>query len=136
LDRLTQQARLTVATTHYHELKEWASAVDTAANAATAIDPETHEPLYRLALGRAGTSHALQTAERLGLDAAVVSRARDAIEPARRRIATLLEEAEAAERAAAAERAEAQDARATAAAAAERARARERELAAEVERIR
>ena len=136
LERLAQQARLTVATTHYPELKEWASAVEAAANAATAIDPETHEPLYRISLGRAGTSHALQTAERLGLDAAVVSRARDAIEPARARIATLLEEAEAAERAAAAEREQAQHAHEAADAAAERARVRERELAAEVERVR
>src|SRR5205814_1473119 len=67
LERLAQQARLTVATTHYSELKEWASSSEHALNAATAIDPETHEPLYRPALGRAGTSHALQTAERLGL---------------------------------------------------------------------
>jgi len=136
LERLAQQARLTVATTHYPELKEWASAADTAANAATAIDPETHEPLYRLALGRAGTSHALQTAERLGLDASVVSRARDAIEPARARIATLLEEAEAAERAAAEERAAAREERKAAEDLARQASAREAELDAEVQRIR
>src|SRR6185437_2773614 len=111
LERLAAQARLTVATTHYAELKEWASASDGATNAATAIDPVTHEPRYRLTLGRAGTSHALQTAERLGLDPAVVARAQAAIEPARRRITTLLAEAEAAERAAEDERARAQDAR-------------------------
>jgi DNA mismatch repair protein MutS2 len=129
LERFARQARLTVATTHYAELKEWASSAEDAANAATAIHPATHEPEYRLALGRAGTSHALQTAERLGLDAAVVARANAAIEPARRRISTLLEEAEAAERAAAAERADAE-------AVARDVRERERELAAEVERIR
>ena len=67
--RLAGQARLTVVTTHYPELKEWASAEPVAVNAATALDPETNEPLYRITLGRPGTSHALQTAERLGLDA-------------------------------------------------------------------
>ena len=68
LARLAQQARLTVVTTHYPELKEWASATDGVANAATGFDPETHEPLYRVALGRPGVSHALRIAERLGLD--------------------------------------------------------------------
>ncbi|MDX6579849.1 MAG: mismatch repair protein MutS2, partial [Gaiellales bacterium] len=71
--RFAGQARLTIVTTHYPELKDWASASDNAANAATALDPESHEPLYRIALGRPGTSHALATAERLGLDAAVVA---------------------------------------------------------------
>src|SRR5207253_1020295 len=52
LDRLERQARLTVVTTHYTELKEWASATDGAANAATAYDVETDTPLYRGALGR------------------------------------------------------------------------------------
>ena len=73
LERLSGQARLTVVTTHYAELKEWASSSDGAANAATAYDVETDTPLYRVVLGRAGTSHALQVAERLGLDPAVVA---------------------------------------------------------------
>jgi len=136
LERLAQQARLTVATTHYAELKEWASAADGVANAATAIDPETHEPLYRLSLGRAGTSHALQTAERLGLDRAVVARARRAIDPARRLISTLLEEAEAAERAAVEERDAVRAERAAAEAATRRAAERELVLAEEIERVR
>src|SRR3954465_125696 len=66
LGRLVGQARLTVVTTHYPELKEWASATEGVANAATALDPETHAPLYRIALGRSGISHALPTAQRLG----------------------------------------------------------------------
>src|SRR6185436_825451 len=70
LERLAAQARLTVATTHYAELKEWASAADTAATAATGFAPDAHEPLYTVALGRPGPSHALQIAERLGLDGA------------------------------------------------------------------
>ena len=79
--RLAGQARLTVVTTHYPELKEWASAEPVAVNAATALDPETNEPLYRITLGRPGTSHALQTAERLGLDRAVVADARSRVSP-------------------------------------------------------
>ena len=41
-----------------------------------ASTPTRHAPLYRLTLGRPGTSHALRTAERLGLDADVVEAAR------------------------------------------------------------
>jgi DNA mismatch repair protein MutS2 len=127
--RLAQQARLSVVTTHYPELKEWASARHDAANAATALDPVTQAPVYSITLGRPGTSNALQTAARLGLDVGVVADARDRVEPERLRIAELLAETEAAERLAAAER----DA---AAQAAERARSRETELEAELEKVR
>jgi DNA mismatch repair protein MutS2 len=136
LARLSRQARLTVVTTHYAELKEWASSTDGVANAATSLDPETALPLYRLALGRPGTSHALRTAERLGLDAAVVEVARSRIEPARLRTAELLSEAEAAEREAAEERARARRELTEAEQLAERAAEREAELTAEIERVR
>jgi DNA mismatch repair protein MutS2 len=136
LERFAQQARLTVVTTHYPELKGWASDVDGAANAATAVDPETHEPLYRIVVGRAGTSHALRTAERLGLDAEIVASAESSIAPARHRIAALLAEAEAAERTAVAERAAALDEHRDAREASEQARQREAALVAEIERVR
>ncbi len=105
--RLARQARLTVVTTHYGALKEWASATESVANAATGFDPETDAPLYRIALGRPGTSHALRVAERLGLDSTVVADARSRVAPERLRMTELLAEAEAAERAASATRAEA-----------------------------
>ena len=118
LDRLATQARLTVTTSHFAELKEWASAAEGAANAATGIDPETNEPLYTVTLGRPGTSHALHTAERLGLPAPIVAAARDRIAPERLQVAELVAEAEAAAREAqttladaAAERQEAEAAR-------------------------
>ena len=98
LGRLATQARLTVTTSHYAELKEWASAADGAANAATGVDPDTYEPLYTIALGRPGTSHALQTAERLGLPAPIVATARSRIAPERLLVAELVTEAEAAAR--------------------------------------
>jgi DNA mismatch repair protein MutS2 len=98
--RLARQARLTVVTTHYPELKEWASATGDVANAATSFDPDTGEPLYRVDLGRPGTSHALRIAERLGLDADVVADARSRVAPERLRTAELLAEAQAAEQAA------------------------------------
>jgi DNA mismatch repair protein MutS2 len=136
LDRLAGQARLTVVTTHYPELKEWASATDGAANAATGIDPETHEPLYRIVLDRPGTSYALDTARRLGLDPAVVEDARARVAPERLRVAALLAEAEAAERATGEAYAAAVREREEAREAAARAREREAALQEELERVR
>ena len=136
LARLAAQARLTLVTTHYPELKEWASATDEVANAGTGFDPETHEPLFRIALGRPGTSHALQIAERLGLDGAIVSDARVRVAPERLRMQELLAEAEAAERAAADERDVAEAARAEAARLEGVVREREQELGDEIAAVR
>ena len=136
LARLAEQARLTAVTTHYPELKEWASSTDEVANAATGFDPVTHEPLYKLTLGRPGTSHALETAERLGLDAEVVADARARVAPERLRVGELLAEAEAAERTAAEEREAAGRERTEAERLAELAREREAELAGEIETVR
>jgi DNA mismatch repair protein MutS2 len=110
--------------------------MDAAANAATALDPETHAPLYKLALGRPGTSHALHTAERLGLDEGVIADARGRVAPERLRIADLLAEAEAAERAASEERAAASDERAAARRLSNQTRKRADELQQEIEKVR
>jgi DNA mismatch repair protein MutS2 len=134
--RLAEQARLTLVTTHYAELKEWASATEGVANAGTGFDPDTHEPLYRVALGRPGTSHALQIAERLGLDRKVVAAARAQVAPERLRIQELLAEAESAERVAADERSSAETERAEATTALERAVERERALEEEIAAVR
>jgi DNA mismatch repair protein MutS2 len=136
LERLSAQARLTVVTTHYAELKEWASSTPGAANAATAYDVETDTPLYRVALGRAGTSHALRVAERLGLDPAVVADARERVVPALLRAAELLAEAEDSERRAREERAAAAAERDEAERLAEQERRKLAERDAEIERVR
>jgi DNA mismatch repair protein MutS2 len=136
LARLARQARLTLTTTHYPEVKEWASAAEGVANAATGFDVESQTPLYRVVVGRPGTSHALQVAAQLGLDAAVVDDARHRISPERRRVGELVAEAEAAERQAAERLADAAQQRATAERALARLGEREEELAREIERVR
>ena len=129
VERLTGQARLTVVTTHNGELTDWASSRPGVANAATGFDVEADTPLYRIALGRPGTSHALRISERLGLDPEVVGDARSRVSPERLRAAELVAEAETAERAASALRAEVEEA-------AQRVAAREAELERELERVR
>ena len=134
--RLAGQARLTVVTTHHPELKEWASATDGAANAATGFDPETYAPLFEVVVGRPGTSHALRVAERLGLERSIVEDARARIAPERRDAARMLAEAEAHVREAKRELESARQARDDAERAALRVAEREAALAAEIESVR
>ncbi|MGZ8687747.1 MAG: endonuclease MutS2 [Gaiellaceae bacterium] len=134
--RLSRQARLTAVTTHHPELKEWASATEGVANAATGFDPDTQAPLFQVTLGRPGTSHALRIAERLGLDPDVVADARARVAPARLQIAELLAEAEAVDRQAQETLAGAEREREEAARRAVLARAREDELATEINAVR
>ncbi|MDX6540234.1 MAG: mismatch repair protein MutS2 [Gaiellales bacterium] len=107
LDELSQRAALTVTTTHYAEVKQWASATAGARNAAVGFDAETLAPTYTLTLGRPGPSHALEIARRLGLDSEVIERARAGLAPERIETERLLGEAARSEQAAARLRAEA-----------------------------
>jgi DNA mismatch repair protein MutS2 len=116
LDELSQRAALTVTTTHYAEVKQWASATPGALNGAVGFDAETLAPTYTLTLGRPGPSHALEIARRLGLDEGVIERARAGLAPERVETERLLREAARSEQAAARLRAEADAERSEAAA--------------------
>lgn len=100
IGRLVADGALVLATTHHPEVKEWASAVEGARNAAVAVDLRNLRPLYTLTMGEPGASHALGIAEGLGLDPAVVEAARAAASPARRELEALLADAAAARAAA------------------------------------
>jgi DNA mismatch repair protein MutS2 len=116
LDELAQRAALTVTTTHYAEVKQWASATPGALNGAVGFDVETLAPTYTLTLGRPGPSHALEIARRLGLDEGVIERARAGLAPERVETERLLREAARSEQAAVRLRAEAEAERGDAAA--------------------
>ncbi len=76
LETLLGVGCLTVATTHHGELKVFAHATSGVMNACVEFDPETLAPTYRLTIGLPGRSNALAIAERLGLPAELVERAR------------------------------------------------------------
>jgi DNA mismatch repair protein MutS2 len=84
------QGTMTVATTHYTELKALAHATEGMENAALDVDPVTMAPTYHLTVGIPGGSNALSTASRLGLPAEIVTRARHMLSQGAQEIETLL----------------------------------------------
>lgn len=84
------QGTMTVATTHYTELKALAHATEGMQNAALDVDPVTIAPTYHLTVGIPGGSNALATASRLGLPEQIVTRARNMLSQSAQEIESLL----------------------------------------------
>lgn len=82
LKALADRARLTVATTHFGELKALKYSDSRFENASVAFNAETLSPTYDLLWGIPGRSNALAIASRLGLDPAVLNKARELLAPA------------------------------------------------------
>jgi DNA mismatch repair protein MutS2 len=81
LRHLADQARLTVATTHFGELKALKYGDARFENASVGFDVETLQPTYRLQWGIPGRSNALAIARRLGLLEPVLQQAEAQLAP-------------------------------------------------------
>ncbi len=68
---------ITVATSHYDELKAFAHITKGLRNASLELDPETKMPTYHLTIGVPGGSNALTVAEHLGLPLEIINSARE-----------------------------------------------------------
>lgn len=79
LARLLDAGAMIAATTHYAELKTFATEHPGVSNAAVEFDVTTLRPTYRLTIGLPGKSQAFAIAERLGLPADILSDARQRI---------------------------------------------------------
>jgi DNA mismatch repair protein MutS2 len=73
---LTAQA-WTLISTHHTSLKVYGANTEGVRNAAAGVDERTLAPNYQLRLGVPGASAGIQTAERLGLNAAIITLARE-----------------------------------------------------------
>ncbi|MFO8098233.1 MAG: endonuclease MutS2 [Salinibacter sp.] len=76
LERLTAAGARTIATTHHGTLKVYAHETEGVENGSMEFDQETLRPTYRYQEGVPGSSYAFEIAERMGLDAELLDRAR------------------------------------------------------------
>ncbi|WP_133272784.1 endonuclease MutS2 [Hymenobacter radiodurans] len=75
LDQLNRARSFGVITTHYTNLKNYAERSPGIVNGAMRYDPERLQPLYRLEIGKPGSSFAIEIARKIGLPAQLVERA-------------------------------------------------------------
>lgn len=79
LEEFYQMGCITVATTHYGEIKRFSEMHPDFMNAAMRFHPETLEPLYQLLIGTSGESNALWISKKMNVREAVLQRAKDYI---------------------------------------------------------
>src|SRR5882724_6759039 len=77
VDHFRQRGATVIATSHYDQLKTYASTTEGVASAAFGFDTQTFAPTYHLLYGSPGRSLALEIAGRLGLNPSVIAAARE-----------------------------------------------------------
>ena len=90
LDELRAKNCIVLATTHHDRLKAYASTTPGVVNAAVEFDEINLRPTYRLMVGVPGGSSGIAIAQRLGLPASLIERARSLLGPESREAADLI----------------------------------------------
>ncbi len=104
VEKLLEKGCKCIVTSHFDELKSFSAHTTGVINASMDFDPETFAPTYKLLLGVAGSSNALEIASRFGMPRDVINRAYGLIAPEKRELSKLITGAEQALRNAQAER--------------------------------
>ena len=94
IDELRSKNCITMATTHYKELKSYAVETEGVMNASCEFDTETLAPTYRLIIGRPGSSNAFVISKRLGLPDRILENAKSNLSTDEIAYETLLAKAE------------------------------------------
>ncbi len=80
MEELARKHSMGVVTTHYLNLKVMANRVPGVINGAMQFDEEKLSPLYRLVIGKPGSSYTFSIAERIGLPKALIQKARKLVD--------------------------------------------------------
>lgn len=95
LEHFISVSCLTIATTHYSELKSFAYTEPGVNNASVEFDVATLRPTYRLSIGVAGSSNAFAISERLGLPESIIARAKERLTVEEQKVEELIRNVEA-----------------------------------------
>ncbi len=79
LDRLLSKGCYGVITTHYSNIKYYASSTHGIANGAMTFDVQNIRPLFRLEMGKPGSSFAVEIARKIGLPEDIIRSASDKV---------------------------------------------------------
>lgn len=77
LSHLADKARLTLTTSHYQALKNYAYTSSNMANASMTFDEKSGYPTYRVLQGIPGESYAISAAKRAGMDKSIIENAEE-----------------------------------------------------------
>lgn len=80
LEELYKKGAITIATTHYGEIKNYAEEHPDFQNAHMKFNPDTLEPLYKMVIGEGGESNALWISRKMGIKKSVLEKAKLYIE--------------------------------------------------------
>ena len=76
LQKFHDEGAFTIATTHYHEMKDFCYLTDGYSNCCLEFDLKTMKPTYKLLMGIPGKSNAFEISEKLGIPEDVISKAK------------------------------------------------------------
>lgn len=94
LQELVKKHAIGVVTTHYLNLKVMAGKTPGIMNGAMSFDEKNLQPLYKLVLGKPGSSYTFSIAERIGMDKQLINRARQLVDEDHYRLDKLLNRTE------------------------------------------